>query len=484
MEDALLEKFISLMGKDIGLRVREQNRAAFHKVVEERVRTLGGGRVEAYGEILASDTETGEKERERLTRILSVGESYFFRDTGQFELLRETILPDLMARNAEKASLRIWSAGCATGEEPYSLAILLDEMLPDQRGWKIEIIGTDIHEASLEQAKRGVYREWSFRGVAQRYRDGYFEKAEEGWSLRPDIRSRVQFRAANLIRDAFPDPRWYLSQVDLILCRNVFIYFDRKVVADVLPKFADTLKDGGYLMMGHAELYDQDLGRFHVRVFPRSVLYQHVSGSPLKGLAEDPGKAVQAIPIKKKQKIELSVARRTNHTVGSQALEAKPEILTDKLQSLLAEGDYQGVITAGLDLLRSHPGNVRVCCLVGFARANVGDYPKAIEDCQKAIEGDAFDKEPYYLLAHLYEEQGLIDRAKELYRKCIYLDPKFAPPYMQLGMIYEKEGDTKRARRTFQSALKQLKNMRPDDLADPFGDDRVKDRVEQIENWL
>ena len=116
---------------------------------------------------------------------LTIGETYFFRHRAQFDALERTILPDLIARRSQERRLRIWSAGCATGEEPYSLAILLDRMLPDREAWSVMILGTDINRASLEQAQRGTYRSWSFRGVDQATQRRYFTRSGDERRIAP-----------------------------------------------------------------------------------------------------------------------------------------------------------------------------------------------------------------------------------------------------------------------------------------------------------
>ena len=155
--------------------------------------------------------------------LLTNGETYFFRDHGQFDLLRLRLLPELIERRRDAKTLRLWSAGCSSGEEAYSLAMLLDMLLPKRDGWNILILGSDIDEAALAKARRGHYGQWSFRMAPPALKQRYFQRKGDEWMLDERIRSMVTFRTSNLIGETFPSAE--LRDMDLILCRNVFIYF-------------------------------------------------------------------------------------------------------------------------------------------------------------------------------------------------------------------------------------------------------------------
>ncbi len=173
-----------------------------------------------------------------------------------------------------KPSLRIWSAGCSTGEEPHSLAILVKELIPDLDKWDILILETDINQESIEKAKRGIYDSWSFRMLKPELQRGYFYQRKKNWEVDEQIRRMVTFRFGNLLKDRFPSPTSEIHNMDIILCRNVFIYFDSKAISVVLEKFHNTLRWGGYLIAGHTELHGQNLGQLQAKVFPESVVYQ------------------------------------------------------------------------------------------------------------------------------------------------------------------------------------------------------------------
>ncbi len=189
-------------------------------------------------------------EVETLARHLAVGETYFFREPAAFQALERSVLPPLLAaRRAEGRRLRVWSAGCCTGEEGWSLAVTLCRLLPDIADWDIRIVGTDIHAGFLEAAAQGVYGEWSFRGVPPELRHAHFVPLDgERHAVQPDIRRLVEFRHANLADDSAPD-----SGFDLVLCRHVLMYFEPLQAQRALQRLHDALAPGGRLLLAATE---------------------------------------------------------------------------------------------------------------------------------------------------------------------------------------------------------------------------------------
>ena len=229
---------------------------------------------ERYYEILESPTILGLKEWRKLITLLTNTDSYFFRDVGQFEVLKKHILPEIINRTQNHKTIRICSAGCSSGEEPYSLAILIQEIIPDLQQWNIMIFGLDINPAALQKAKAGIYTSWSFRRPNIEIMQKYFLEIQNQYFLRRQIKQMVKFACLNLVKDPLPQTNYQLADIDLIICRNVFIYFDDVAVTKVLNKFHNTLKPLGYLMTGHNELFNQNLSQFEIKVFPESLVYQ------------------------------------------------------------------------------------------------------------------------------------------------------------------------------------------------------------------
>lgn len=181
--------------------------------------------------------------------VMTTNETLFFRDSVPFNLFREVVLPEVLARNAGTRSLRIWSAAVSTGQEAYSLAMILDEMAQRFTGWKIEIIGTDISQTVLDKAKDGLYSQFEVqRGLPVQLLLKYFTQEGENWRISDKIRKMVTLQSLNLLSDTSR-----LGSFDIIFCRNVLIYFDIPTKAKVMSELARRLKPGGALFLGAAE---------------------------------------------------------------------------------------------------------------------------------------------------------------------------------------------------------------------------------------
>jgi len=204
---------------------------------------------ERYLRMLESGV-AGAQEMDRLVGELTIGETYFFRQVEHFDVLRSTIIPELLEQNGESRRICIWSAGCATGEEPYSIAIMLErEFAGRLEGWEVAILATDINTEFLARARAAGYSEWAFRATPREIREQCFEQCGKTWKLRPEYRKRVTFDRLNLA-DAMPA---LAEMFDLIVCRNVMIYFGTDLIHGTVDRFWQALQPGGWLIVGHAE---------------------------------------------------------------------------------------------------------------------------------------------------------------------------------------------------------------------------------------
>ena len=282
LDENLLQRFKERISEKTGLRIRSQDDDNLCKVIHARTKFHKLSTPEAYYQFLNNDTDQSRHEQQELIGLLTVGESYFFRDKGQFELLKNVILPELIACRKSERILRIWSAGCSTGEEPYSFAILVDELFPQLQDWDILILGTDINKEALERARRGVYTKWSFRMVDPLIRERYFVKRNDEWEIDEKIKRMVEFHYGNLLGNSFPVQTSQIHNMDIILCRNVFIYLNDKAISGVIKKFTATLNEGGYLITGHGELYAQNLRQLRTILFQESAVYKKISESELR----------------------------------------------------------------------------------------------------------------------------------------------------------------------------------------------------------
>ncbi len=184
-----------------------------------------------------------------VVEAMTTNETFFFRDRIPFDLFRDVVLPEALARNAARRRLRIWCAAASTGQEPYSLAMLLQEAAPRLAGWQVDIVATDISTEVLEKAKLGLYSQFEVqRGLPVQWLLKYFTQQGDQWQIAASLRSMVEFRQFNLLQsfDA-------LGAFDVIFCRNVLIYFDAPTKSEILARFGTSLAPGGALLLGAAE---------------------------------------------------------------------------------------------------------------------------------------------------------------------------------------------------------------------------------------
>ncbi|HEY6838762.1 MAG TPA: protein-glutamate O-methyltransferase CheR [Geobacteraceae bacterium] len=196
---------------------------------------------------------------ETLAGTVTVGETYFWREEKSLDALREEVIPALMrARSGDERHLRIWSAGCSSGEEPYSIAILLHRMGTALRDWRVTIHATDINPRALARAREGIYGEWSFRTTPAWVRNGYFRRRSDGkLEVIPEIRTMVEFAYLNLADDVYPLLFNNTNAMDLILCRNVLMYFAPELAQKVVSRFHRCLVAGGWLVVSPCEISPQ-----------------------------------------------------------------------------------------------------------------------------------------------------------------------------------------------------------------------------------
>ena len=184
-----------------------------------------------------------------VAEAMTTNETFFFRDRIPFDHLRELIVPALLQTRASRRVLRIWSAACSTGQEPYSIAMCLSEFGAALNGWRVEIVATDLSQGVLEKSKAGIFSQFEVqRGLPIQMLVKYFRQIGDMWQINPDIRAMVQYKQLNLLQDIS-----HLGTFDVIFCRNVMIYFDQDTKVSVFKRLARAMPDDGFLALGAAE---------------------------------------------------------------------------------------------------------------------------------------------------------------------------------------------------------------------------------------
>ena len=400
-----------------------------------------------------------DKERlETLAAHLTVGETYFFRNKADFDAIKNIILPALAAGKAGDEDVRIWSAGCATGEEPYSIAMLLDKCSPELKGRGMSILATDINTRALREAGRGVYGDWSFREVPRHIKEIYFTKTRDNkLALLPRIKKMVDFSSLNLVEDSYPSLLTATNAMDLILCRNVLMYFRQDLAEGVLRKFQAALKDGGWLILTPAE---------GPLTFPAAV--PGLKMAQLPGLTAYRKTAEQQpvyAPLFAAEALEPVLppppAAKPRPPSPPAAPEKRP---LEEARTLYGLGLYPEAAGELETLLAAEPRNGAGLLLLARVRANQGRLGEAGQLCAKAIETDKLAPLAHYLLGTIFMEEGRGSEARMSLRKALYLAPDHILALLALGNLFLRGGASAQASRNFKSAAALLERHSPEEV--------------------
>lgn len=424
---------------------------------------------------LLLDPVNGAAELERLVNSLTVNESHFFRDAAQMEALRVQILPDIIERRKYIRTLRIWSAGCSTGEEPYSIAILLRELLPDIEDWSVTILATDINTQVLNKARLGLYSETAFREERAKYmRTRFFTKKENQYEIASEVRRMVTFRQLNLAKDDFPSYETNTMLMDMILCRNVTIYFPNELTRRLAGKFYNALTEYGWLVVGHSEHSMGVYNQFQIHNVPDAILYQRVPNPDnrsvdLKQIEEllNASKASQN-GINKKKADSPQPAHRAAKAISQPAAEPQADLL-QSARDLIENGENAKALSQLLVLEKAEPGNPEVCGLIGKIYADMGEWKNAEEWCMKTIMRQKLNRSAHYILALVYQHQGRLDEAVTYMKKVIYIDAGFILGHVALADLYYAQKQMPQALKSLDNARKFLSQGNPEDIVADSG---------------
>lgn len=375
-----------------------------------------------------------------LIQAITVGETYFFRDQAQINALRTHILPQLIAQRQKTGNrqLRLWSAGCATGEEPYSLVMLLYELLPDIENWHITALGTDINLAFLERARRGVYRASAFRNETPDYiQKRWFKLTPEGYQLDQAIRDKVMFLPLNLANSSYPLSENFTMNMDLIVCRNVTIYFDQPTVHAIVSRFYQALNESGSLIVGHSELSMSIYREFSTRNHETVVYYQKAA------VSRNQPETLPAAPVRSEH---LSVPGPTRSVPRSAvAPTPSPKQASQPLK----------------DAEKSQDDSLKVAWARAKEAADRERWDEALACLAQMEASHVFRPEFHYLHGLIQMAAENVDKALWAWRQALYCDPMFALAHYSLGELYEQRGEHKIAVRHWHQAMAAIAELEP-----------------------
>lgn len=415
----------------------------------------GNGTVDlhAYAHALVAAAMT-PSQIESLAAHLTIGETYFFREKPTFHALREYVLPELIhARRATMRQLRVWSAGCCTGEEAYSSAILLNQLLPDRADWVLNIVATDINPRFLRRAEEGIYGEWSFRDVPAMIKAHYFTQTDTGrWEILPAIKRQVKFSTLNLVDDSYPSRQNNIAALDVILCRNVLMYFSQEQAKRVVRKLYDSLVEGGWLIVSMGEASHQLFADFEMVHFPNAILYR---------------KRSEMCPFATSIAVHWQSQKPAEEATASSLSRAPMHPSQDHLRQASQQeaGEQGGQGTP--DTTRPAtvaPEDAAALAQLAYQYADQGQLDTALAWCNRSLALDSLNLRAHYLYAMIQQARGEIEEAIQALQRALYLHPTFIMAHLGLGTLARQQGKTRQADRHFTNLLTLLQEYQPQEL--------------------
>lgn len=421
--ESQFKEFSQLLTDKMGLYFPQERWGDLEKKMHFVMHAFGFDNLEKCIEWLLK-TSLNKEQITVLAYHLTIGETYFFRNPEMFSLLENSILPEIINRHKQDKQLRLWSAGCCTGEEPYSLAILLHQILPDISQWDIQIVGTDINKEFLRKAEEAHYKKWSFRSISQQYITRYFLHQGEGvYSLKPEIQQMVKFQELNLVQDTYPDQNRGTDRMDLVLCHNVLIYFSEKQINKTIHQIAKSLVEGGFLSVTSIEapfVNCRDLKPCH---YSGHTFYRKEQGK----------KSDAAIP-------PVAAGHAPEKPQSSRPMNESDIILKVMLPAFLN-------LTESVIEMRfsSEP-----------LASTVKSEPLEITKEEK--------KQNFYEDALKHYQKKEYDLAIQYLKYSLYLNPDFIASHYILGMLYQEKGNDKEAKKEFNTILELLKDTSSEEV--------------------
>ncbi|HEX3953046.1 MAG TPA: protein-glutamate O-methyltransferase CheR [Stellaceae bacterium] len=457
-----IEQFRAAIAAGMGLLFDDARVGFLGEVLQRRV-DRSGLPAQVYLSALAARAD--KSEQAALARELTVGETYFFRNHEQFAALAEIAVPDRMRANAASRTLRLLSAGCASGEEPYTLAIVAREWVADP-AWTIKIRATDINPAALERAERGRYSTWALRETPASVQARWFHPAGRELLLDDSVRQAVRFDERNLAVD--DAELWQPGSLDIVFCRNVIMYFAPDQARALIERIVEALQPGGYLFLGHAETLRGLSDDFHLKHTHGTFYYQRKAEL---GQADPPRAAFVGSPARVHEATALDenwidLIRQASERVAALTATpcrarphtpAAPAVDLVRVLELMRSEQF----AEALALLRALPAasgrDPETLLLEAMLLAHSGSLPAAEDTCKRLLAIDELNAGAHYVFALCRESAADRTGAAEHDRVAVYLDPAFAMPRLHLGLMARRAGDRGAARSELAQAVVLLK---------------------------
>ena len=475
------EAVAKLVEDRVGFRLKPEVSSGSERLLRDQMARVRLSSEAEYLQLIQDDRVAFEE----LVDAATISETYFFRHSEQFDRILKTILPEIRRLRGQSHLLRVWSAACSTGEEAYSLAILFREA-----GWgnQNHLVASDISHTSLQDARRAVYRKWSFRGSGATRALPYFRKEESDYFLSQPIRNAVTFRRLNLAQPCFPDPSIGLDALDLILCRNVMIYFGRDTIKSLAVRMFDSLAPGGYLLTAPTDPPIESYAPFEKEIEGDVVVHRRPTEERAKSVPvqwrksgkkpsrEFNEKLFPASPDEPARCDELFKAHQRSleainseevcspaaHPSGGQSDELCHSQSIVDAESAFKKGDYERAFRLTESLLDCEAA----AALHLRSVANIsGIQAEAVSE--KLLDRYPLSLELHYLRATILMETGNRLLAEKTLQRLAFLDPPSPLAHFSMATLRHSQGDLAGAKQCYQQAAVACRSLSPDDLV-PF----------------
>jgi chemotaxis protein methyltransferase CheR len=497
--DSILFGIGEMVAARMGLHFPRERWNALESALKKAAKPLGFQDVVSLSHwLLASPQE--ETRVECLAPYLTIGETHFFRDEKLFRAFEDHLVPQLTAsRGTYGRRLRFWSAGCATGEEPYSIAIVLKETIKQLADWHVTILATDINRDFLEKAAQGAYSQWSFRVVPERVRQYYFTRNGDGYRIAEDIKKMVTFRYLNLAIDDYPHTANDTESMDVIFCRNVLMYFTPERQTAIVERLFRCLTNDGLLVVSPAEASIVEHPHLVPENVPGTVLFrksdkpkpmfegfQFVLPESVPQICLDTTPDFLRLPWPPENEEEVSEILPFLAEVAPVPVEVSPGPGRDRYElalELYHRGDYPAVIAEllpGFDPDKEPlDDSSGAALLLSKAFANKGDLQDALKWSQKAVADEKLNPEGHYLHGAILQEMDRIEEAVLAMNRAVFLDPDLVVAHFALGNLFQRRGKRKDRDRHYRIALGILRRYAADDTV-PASEGMTAGRLSEL----
>lgn len=465
LTDSELSQVCEVIAARVGLHFPVERWAILGRNLALAAREFGFQNMNGFIQWLLS-SELNTDQIKILASHLTISETYFLREPQVFTALTDFVLPELIKSKKKKdRSIRIWSAGCSTGEEPYSLAIALHKTIPEIKDWNISILASDINSKALDKAATGIYGPWSFRNTPEWFKTRYFQDhGDRRFEIIPEIKNMVTFYSRNLIDDNI----FYAisNKMDIIFCRNVLMYFTSDWVNKISQNLFQSLSEDGWFVVSSSELSSHVFPMYAPVNFQGAVLYRKTrkdyiqpfdfssieNPEPLSGiaLAREDFPLLYSLPLTGEDLRHLSPKVLAEAGFQSSSTPLNSSIL----QSIQPVQQYQ---TTPEESFNNKLLAIRLL-------ANQGYLSEALSLCNKAIASERLASGFYFMRASILQEMDKSAEAIASLKQGIYIDPDYVIGHFILGNLFIRQGNSKNAKRYFKNVLDLLNGRENDDI--------------------